>query len=209
MTRESLISLPSEDELYQGYLKRVYQHTQGYQRYSMAQLSRFASAEVCVTYGELLYPSVKKIIRQLQGTHNDIFLDLGSGLGKCALQIFMQSEIGKVIGIEASIPLHEQAEKIKERVKFECPIFWENNRELSFFNDNFLKHPWQGATLVYSCSTCFTTELLVAIGNRVNEEPSVTQVLSLRPLPTIVLPLKAIFSVECSWDSVLCYHYSK
>lgn len=204
-----MISNPSEDELYQGYLKRVYQHTQGYQRYSFLQKERFASSEICVTYGELLYPSVKRIIQCFQYLPTDVFLDLGSGLGKCALQVFMQTDLKKVLGIEGSNSLYNQTLEVVEHVQNEMPFFWEDNRELVFTCDNFLKSDWKGATLVYTCSTCFTKELLEAIGDRVNQEPSVRHVMSLRPLPTIKLPLKAVFNVECSWDSALCFHYSK
>lgn len=197
-----------EDELYQGYLTKVYQHTQGYQQYSTVEQAQFAKDKICVTYGELLYPSVQKLIKRLVVEPDACFLDLGSGLGKCALQVFMQTAIKKVIGIEASGAVCKQSLSVVEQVKSELPFLWEERRSLSFICDNFLEHDWQEATIVYSCSTCFTEALLIAIGDRINSEPSVQQVFSLRPISSLTrLPLQAVFGVECSWDSALCFYY--
>jgi len=202
------MTLMNDDELYQGYLAKVYQHTQGYQSYSLPQQARYSKTNVCITYGELLYFSVKKILQALILRPEDIFLDLGSGLGKCALQVFMQTDLNKVIGIEASSALHEQAQIVQLQVVADLPFFWEQDRELIFVRDNFLEANWQDATIIYTCSTCFTQELLMAIGDKINQQPSVKQVLSLRPLPTLQMRLKKVFVVECSWDSALCFYYS-
>jgi len=198
----------SKDELYQGYLENVYQNTQGYLSYSTEESQRLAEKGICITYGELLYFGVEKILKNLKINKNTIFLDLGCGLGKTALQIFMKTDIGKVIGIEAAKPLTDEALIVIESVKSEFPLFWENNRTLELKCDNFLQASWQNATIIYTCSTCFTQELLVAIGDKINQERQVEQVFSLRPLPTIQLPLKKVFGVECSWDSSLCFYYS-
>ncbi len=207
MTQEFTLSKKNSDQLYQGYLEEVYQHTHGYQAYTSQEKTDFEQSQVCITYGELLYPSVQKILNYLSLTEEDIFLDLGGGLGKCALQVFMQSNVKKVIAIEASTVLYNQAYIAKSKLKGDFPFFWEEHRELQLYCANFLQSDWQGATVVYSCSTCFTQELLVSIGNKINEYPHIQQVVSLRPLPTIGLPLYKIFGVECSWDSTLCYYY--
>lgn len=198
-----------EDELYQGYLHQVYQHSQTKVDYSATEQALFDRTQVCITYGELLYPSVKKLIQQLAPTPKDIFLDLGSGLGKCALQVFMQTDVSTVLGIEASLALHQQALKAQAMLKKDFPFYWEAQRNLRFQYENFLQADWQAATLIYTCSTCFTQELLVAIGNRINKESQVRKVFSLRPLPTLQLPLKRVFAVECSWDSALCFYYER
>lgn len=204
-----MISKIIDDELYQGYLAKVYQDTQGYQRYSLAEHALYKDAGICITYGELLYPSAKKIIHEMSKDQNEVFLDLGSGLGKCALQVFMQTELRRVLGIEASKELHTQALTAFNQVKSDFPFFWEEGRSLTLICDNFLHADWQDATIVYSCSTCFTQELLIAIGNKINQQPKVKQVFSFRPLPSLKLPLKKVFGVECSWDSALCFFYEK
>lgn len=196
-----------EDQLYQGYLAKVYQSAQSAPFYSETQRQAFSQSNVCITYGELLYPSVKKLLSVLQPRSDDIFLDLGSGLGKCAMQMFMQSKMQKVIGIEASSSLNQQAQQVAQQLSQDFPFFWGKARELHFICDNFLNCSWQKATLVYTCSTCFTQELLIKIGDKINQQTQIQKVLSLRPLPTLQLPLKDVFRVECSWDSSLCFFY--
>lgn len=74
---------------------------------------------------------------------------------------------------------------------------------------NFLEVDWQNPTCVYTCSTCYTQLVLDAIGDRVNKTPSIKQMYSLRPLPTLNrLKLFKVITVECSWDSSLCYVYA-
>lgn len=196
------------DLLYQGYFTKVYQHTQGYIAYSKDELAGFARENVSQTYGELLYPSVKKMLGEFNPKESDVFLDLGSGLGKCALQAFMQTPVKKVLGIEASDRLFEQSHVAFLKLKNDFPFFWQGDRQLELMHDNFLTADWQDTSLVYTCSTCFTQNLLAEIGRKINQHTSVQQAMSLRPLPTLTrLKLKNVFSVECSWDSSLCFHY--
>ncbi|MFI4936932.1 MAG: hypothetical protein ACHQJ6_00295 [Candidatus Berkiellales bacterium] len=197
------------DELFQDYLARLYHSAKALQSLTPSQIQTLTRQGICITYGEMLYPSMRQILKMLRLSRQDIFLDLGSGLGKCALQTFMQTEVNKVIGIEAASFLHQQAIMVAQEVKKDFPFFWEDQRELIFVEENFLTAQWHHATVVYSCSTCFTQELLVAIGDRINQQPSINQVLSLRPLPTLSLPLKSVYPVECSWDSALCFHYAR
>lgn len=199
----------NEDELYQGYLQSVYQNTKGYQHYSTLAHQDFRKNHISITYGELLFASTNKLINEANFKRGDVFLDLGSGLGKCALQVFMKSDLRKIIAIEASTLLHEQAQAIYQQVQKDFPYFWEEGRETHLIGDNFLKQDWQDSTVIYSCSTCFTPELLVLIGNKINQYPQIRDVFSLRPLPTLNMPLKKVFGVECSWDSALCFQYSR
>jgi hypothetical protein len=204
-----MVSHLNENELYQAYLTSVYQNTKGYQLYTDSQHLQFRKDRIDITYGELLFPSVDKLINRAKLKLNDIFLDLGSGLGKCALQIFIKSDVSKIVAIEAATALHQQAMDIYHKVKKDCPFFWDDGRETALICDNFLKCDWQDATVIYTCSTCFTPELLFLIGEKINQHSKIEQVFSLRPLPTIKLPLKQVFGVECSWDSALCFHYAK
>lgn len=192
------------DELYQAYLATVYEKV-------VSQTHLPASGSL--TYGEMLYPSVKRLLKKLHRSsfvpEKNIFLDLGSGLGKLALQVFMQTALSKVIGVEYRSELSEQSSEAIKFIHQDFPFFWEQGRELNIITGDFLKESWEQANIVYACSTCFRPELLAAIGERVNQEASVQQVFTLRPLPTLKrLPLKEVFTVECSWDSALCYHYA-
>ncbi len=198
----------TDDELYQGYFEKVYQHTNVQQHYSFQESEELAQSGICVTYGELLYPSVKKMIQRMNLTDKDVFLDLGSGGGKCALQVFMQTEAAKVIGIEAAPQLHNLAFQSASQMKTDFPFFWEGGRDCLFLQANFLQVSWDEVTTIYTCSTCFSDALLVAISEKINQTKNIKKVFSLRPLPTLKIPLIDVFQVECSWDSALCFFYS-
>ena len=88
-----------------------------------AELDAHYDVGVCPTYGELHYYSVKKLIHLMQLGDQDIFLDLGSGLGKCALQLFMQAPAKRVVGIEALQSLSDQANRVATKVKDDFPFF--------------------------------------------------------------------------------------
>lgn len=197
----------NDDELYQGYFTKVYQHTNDLPSYAIEERESLAKQGICTTYGELLYPSVKKLIHKMALTDSDTFLDLGSGVGKCALQVFMQSEAKSVIGIEASSELHQQAIRGLSQIKADFPFYWEDDRECAFKEGNFLHVPWS-ASVIYSCSTCFTQSLLLAMAEKINYSPSIKKVFSLRPLPSLHMPLKEVFQVECTWDTTLCFYYA-
>lgn len=197
------------DEIVQAYMGLVYQDSTSHQIRTQDEIESLQASNICTTYGELNYYSALKIFKKLNLRPNDTLLDLGSGLGKFALQAFIQTEVGKVVGIEAQQQLYLQSLKAVQILRTDFDAFWKDNRDLIFLNENFLESDWYHANIIYSCSTCFTLGLLEAIGHSINKQPHVQQVLSLRPIPTLKIPLKDVFAVECSWDSALCYHYSK
>ena len=103
------------DELYQAYLAHVYQHVE--------QPLLVGKVSGSLTYGEMLYPSVKKLLNKLQIESNDIFLDLGSGLGKLVLQVWMQTILKSVIGIEAREELSRQTNEVVHQIYQGFPFF--------------------------------------------------------------------------------------
>lgn len=163
---------------------------------------------VSETYGEILYESVEKLFAHLNLTEQDIFFDLGSGVGKLAIHFFLRSTIQEAVGIEISTVLHQQALQAVDKMTNELSIFFEPQRKLTFLQGDFLKIPLTSATVIFICAPCYTQPMMNQLGNIINETPSIRKVLSLRPLNTLHrLPLKKILRVEGTWDSALCYLY--
>lgn len=196
------------NKLIDAVIESIYQQSQGFQRYTAQQKDAYLAQDVCYIYGELLFASTLKLAQKLQLSSSDVLLDLGSGLGKFALQIFLATDIGKVIGIEATQPLYEQSVEFLKEAQQALPAFWENHRTIELQLGNFLEADWSVANIVYTCSTCFTKELLAKIGDKINHTPNITQVLSFRPIHTLTrLKCLQVFRVECGWDSALCFWY--
>ncbi|KTD35856.1 hypothetical protein Lnau_0840 [Legionella nautarum] len=194
-------SINDTDTLCQHYLTILYHEVQ--------QKNPIITGNLCETYGEILYPSVNKLLSAIQLSDADVFVDYGSGVGKMLIQVFLKTVVKEAYGIEIVPELHQQALNAAQRLQQELPDFYQNNRKLTFWLGNFLEIPIPSATVAIIVSTCFSQPLLNALGKIIEATPSIHTVLSLRPVSTLQrLPFKKAIAVECSWDSALCYIYS-
>ncbi len=160
------------------------------------------------TYGEILLPAVDKILKNISLTDDDVFLDLGSGMGKVTLQVFLRTMVKAAYGIEISADLHHYATQAAERVQQELPEFFHPHRKLTFSLGSFLEIPFHDATVALINSICFPPDVLDPLGSIIDETLSIHTVLTLRPIPTLNrLTFQKTIQIECSWGSSLCYMY--
>lgn len=193
-------SILDTDLLCQGYLNLIY--------LNVHPSKKNITNNLCEVYGEILYPSVDKLLSAIQLSDKDVFVDYGSGLGKMVIQVFLKSSVKQAYGIEIIPELHQEAVKIAEKIEHELPKFYENHRSVQFFLGNFLEVCFTSVTVAMLVSTCFTQPVLNALGTLLEASPSIHTVLSLRPISTLQrLKFKKTIRIECSWDSALCYLY--
>ena len=162
-------------------------------------------------YGELCYYSVVKLLKHLNLTIQDHFLDIGSGLGKIVFQIFLITEVNSVTGVEINKPRHEIACSISNLIKNNLPALFNHDRNLYLINDDVLNINLSHITVIDVCSTVFSFELLQKLGNKINNHCSnVKTVVSLRKLPelTSFRLAKKIF-LQVTWDLAPCYLYTR
>lgn len=165
------------------------------------------SHSVPETNGEILYPSVEKLMTLMALTNHDIFLDLGSGKGKIVLQVFLNSSVQAVYGIELRSDLHQQAILAANKLR-EHP-HPDMTRSMTFLQGNFLTMPLPPATIILINSTCFSQAMLYTLGKIINQMKSVRMVFTSRPINTLErLCFKKAVYMECSWDTALCYVYA-
>lgn len=195
------------DQLCQEYLTAIYHNATGFINYEPGEKEEAAKDKIFLTYGELLYPSVNALIDYMDISENDVFYDFGSGIGKVGLQFFLKTPVKKVVGIEFSEKRHVVAEQVFAKVKEEFPELFLNNRELKSICGNFLEIDISDATIIYSCSTCFSEELLADMGQVFNRCPKLRYVASMKPIP-FKYPLNNILEVDCSWDKSSIHIYS-
>lgn len=197
------------DKLCQDYMNALYQGVSGFISYQPGEKESNEENKVYLTYGEILYPSVNKIIDYIGDIGpDDVFYDLGSGIGKVALQFFMKTPVKKACGIEASVTRHQFAEKIYAQVRQEFPDLFLGGRELKCMRGNFLESNIEDATIVYTCSTCFSDGLLTEIGRLIDRCPKIRYLISMKQIPN-KLPLDTTLEIECTWDKTKCQVYSK
>lgn len=160
------------------------------------------------TYGEILFPSVNKLMRSLSLTELDVLFDLGSGIGKAAIQIFLTTNLRMVHGIEIRPALHTIATRALHTIRNEMPTWFKSSRMLSFTQADFLQFPLTTATILLLGSPCFDLFYLNEIAKIIDHSATIRYVLSLKPLPKISrLQFNKAIRIECSWDSTLCYLY--
>jgi precorrin-6B methylase 2 len=191
-------------EILQGFLAQLYQEATGYLRYSPEEVKNYFNQAVCLTYGEVEYLSLIAFAQKIHLGPNDVFLDLGSGLGKICASILLGTPCKEAIGIEAALGLHEQAIKVLPKLN----VFLEpEDKKITLCQGNFLSPQFlphiQRATVVFINSTAFTCELLDKIGLMLNHCPFIRAIFSFKPFANLNLPFSQSISIEASWDTVL------
>lgn len=184
------------------YLNNVFEH--------LGENNLSYNPTLSETYGEILPESINKLISQIQINPQDIFFDLGSGIGKVTAQFFLNSPVKESWGIELRHDLHLKALAAKEVIKNDLPNLFLKERKLIFQHGDFLESSLSKATILMICAPCFEQNTLLALGKKIENAPNIHTVLSLRPLGTLRrLPFKKAIRIECSWDAALCYLYTK
>jgi hypothetical protein len=197
------------DQSCQDYINNLYKDVSGYIGYELNEKERAQKQKIFLTYGEILYPGINAMITNLDINDNDVFYDLGSGIGKVALQVFLKTSVKKACGIEASDARHRCAEKIYKSVKKEYSELFVKERELESIQGNFLLHPIQEATIIFCDSVCFSEEVLKDIGAILNDCSKLKHVISSKPIPLEKLSIAKTLELECSWQvHTRCYLYS-
>lgn len=192
------------DILCHHYLNYLYHNIQGH------GVNDRQDKNVSETYGEILYESVDKLLSDIPLSDQDVFFDLGSGLGKIVIQVFLTSPVKEACGIEIIPELYAQSLMAAEKVQHELPGFYEKERKLTFLLGSFLDLPLTKATVILMGSLCFSPKLLGAVGEILDGLPHLHSVFSLRPIHTLKrLSLKKIIRIQCSWDVALCYVYQR
>lgn len=157
--------------------------------------------DVFSTYGEILPPGVCKIINNISIDKNDVFFDLGCGCGKVVTQFYYQTCVKSSNGVEFSTTRFSQAEQIKEKInKNEATGNRLNFYRSSFVNKNLdLSH----GTIFYSCSTCFSDNLMRKIWKKISNNENLNAIIVLKDFPdncdfSRVKRTKSI-EVPCTW----------
>lgn len=197
---------------YQKYIIDLYTDISGYIGYEIEEQDQPMQHLISLTYGEILYDGVNTIINNINITEKDVFYDLGSGIGKLVLQIFLNTPVKTSQGIEASLARHKVADNIFNKVVQQLPELFEHKegkRLLQSSQGNFLLHDILDATIIFIDSVCFSEETLKNISKILNNCPHLKHVISSRAL-TIKLPLEKKLQLACSWQPTTeCYLYSK
>lgn len=123
------------------------------------------------TYGEVLPEGIRNIINtQLKLSSNDIFYDLGSGIGKTVAQFAYESVCGKCVGIELGESRHNQAlQALGDLVAFDVDQYGATasedypSKKIVFLKGDCSSVSWSDATVVFINALCFPEDLWLKI----------------------------------------------
>jgi len=164
--------------------------------------------EHSATYGEIDPRGVQELLPRVGGIgSHDTFFDLGSGLGKVALQVFLAGKVGHVVGVELSATRHEGAQDaiaaLHRRFPDLATSLWKHGRRLEFRHDDILKANLSNATVIWMGSLAFPNGLMKHIADRVLEQvPIGCHVLTMIEFPQeALLSGKRQLANRGSWET--------
>lgn len=139
------------------------------------------------TYGEVDPRGIALLLEHLGGLNrSDVFADLGSGLGKVTLQVFLGTDARSCIGVELSRTRHERAADALTVLRRRFPELDERfrSRSLDFVHSDILKANLTNATVVWMGSLAFTPELMASVaGVLLDQVPLGCHVVSMLEFP--------------------------
>ncbi|MCX5922490.1 MAG: hypothetical protein NTX86_04130 [Candidatus Dependentiae bacterium] len=161
--------------------------------------SRVAETGGSPVYGEIIFDSITALLADIKLTADDVFYDIGSGLGKFVLQVYLMTPAKKSIGVEYSKSRCETSQKLKSRgekiynesFKFENGIrkvFGKpqlaktKKKTFEYRNEDALEADFSDATVAFTCSTCFGPEFMQKLTDKLSDNDGL-RILSLKELP--------------------------
>ena len=141
-------------------LNQLYRGVNGF-KVTKCEREEVAQQGGAPTYGEIPFESFKVILDELDITKEDVFYDLGSGVGKSVLQVLLTTPVKKSVGIEISPTRFSCAEAIKRLLMKSKKM--PKGKILEFREQDILEADMDDATIVYMCSTCYSPALMQGI----------------------------------------------
>eukprot|EP01089_Gocevia_fonbrunei_P020656 TRINITY_DN7744_c0_g1_i1.p1 TRINITY_DN7744_c0_g1~~TRINITY_DN7744_c0_g1_i1.p1 ORF type:complete len:253 (-),score=28.38 TRINITY_DN7744_c0_g1_i1:64-822(-) len=166
------------------------------------------------TYGEIHYSAVTTMINTCNPNTKDVFYDLGSGMGKVAIQFALQTDCMKCCGLELSQTRHSVAQLMVDVIIKKDPRFQPNlKKKLQFLNQDFLSASWKDATILYTCWTVFPKNIQMKMVDKAYKCPRLRFFVAQEPISwdqtKFVLVKKQ--KIQVSWDDARpsLYFYKK
>jgi hypothetical protein len=187
-------------------MDEVYANISGFGQLGDGEENKVIDQGGAPTYGEITYDSLQTLINDLDFGPQDIFVDLGSGVGKVVTQVYLNTPVKEALGYELADTRYNGALQARQMLEDRGMI--EKGRKIAFFNDNMLnaklkgKVKGNGKFVVYTCSTCFSPELMHGIGQMLSKLKPGLIFMSLKPLTNYAnygFKLLKIYNLPMTW----------
>lgn len=135
------------------------------------------------TYGEIKPEGASMLIKEYNLNANDVFYDLGCGVGKLVFQVFLEGGVKKSIGIELSPTRIKYAKNVQNKLKDITSS--DDNRSLDFYEQNILDADVSDATAIYIASTCFSDKMMTKLTKKLSQLKPGLRFVTLTKLPVL------------------------
>lgn len=199
-------------ESVEAYVEMVYRTLKTSIHYSIDETLAAMHQHVSLTYGEILCRGFQALTKQVPSPlhENDVFVDCGSGLGKLLLQAALLTPARQIIGIEIEPHFAAISRGAIARLQMDCaPIL--DGKSVSLIQGSFFDNQITNATVMFSCSLCFSEAMTYALGCWMSKHPNLRAVWSLKPLSSLLGQFHFVCTVEveCTWDTAIVYIYER
>ena len=181
------------------YLQMLYENKGGY-TISDEERNFILKNDGHPQYGEIPFDSAAHILDDLNLSRQDVFYDLGSGVGKLVLQAYLTTPVKRSIGIELSKTRFDIAESCRQQAATDDHIT--PGRDLLFLNQNINATNLSDATVCFISGLTFPPQLIQSIMDRLSALEHDVKVISILPLPDHKqFKLIKIYHLPMSWAS--------
>lgn len=112
------------------------------------------------TYGEIMPTASLRMLEYLELGAQDVFYDLGSGVGKVVMMAALATSVGRSVGVELSRSRTAKGRRVLERAESRGLL---DPGRVELRNEDILKTCLDDASVIYTCSTAFRLEFMLKI----------------------------------------------
>lgn len=149
---------------------------------------------VYLTYGTISNEGIDMFLQDVPLNENDVFYDLGSGVGNVCDHVFKKTPVRKCVGIEYDNDRFLESKELAKK---------EGKRQMTFIQGNFMHQDWSDATVLFMDSIMFSEDTLKQIEHKaLTTCQHLRYVISMEKLPptTALLHVKRV-NIKVSWGS--------
>lgn len=164
-------------------------------------------------YGEVLFDTFYKIIKEIDPKPGEIFYDLGSGTGKAVFIAHLAFHFSKAIGIEYVDSLYEASMNVLKKYETEIkPKIQQKvgSKEIEFILGDMLEIDFTNADIIFMNSTCFQDDLFAPLEKKLLHVKNGTRIITLtKPLTLTPFILQKQEKSDFSWGQATVFYYRK
>lgn len=164
---------------------------------------------VNLTYGEMTFEGVAKMIKETKLESSDIFYDLGSGNGKAIIQVFMNGHVKEAHGIEFHPERFFKSQIALKRLYKIHPEILDDDRIICYGLENIKDVNYLDlATVIFMCSTCYPGELLDIVYDKIKSSKSIRCVITQKEYKKFkdFLPNERKEIFPCTWNPTISWY---